>query len=87
METQIRDEVNRRLMAAGVTLIDPATAYIAPSVEIGRDTIVGPNVQILGRSRIGAGVVIEGTAWLSDVTVGDRCHLKICVRAEDCRHR
>jgi bifunctional UDP-N-acetylglucosamine pyrophosphorylase / glucosamine-1-phosphate N-acetyltransferase len=84
METQIRDEVNRGLMAAGVTLIDPATAYIAPSVEIGRDTIIGPNVQLLGRTRIGANVVIEGTAWLSDVTIGDRCHLKICVRAEDC---
>jgi bifunctional UDP-N-acetylglucosamine pyrophosphorylase/glucosamine-1-phosphate N-acetyltransferase len=84
METQIREEVNGRLMAAGVTLIDPATAYIAPEVEIGRDTIIGPNVQILGRTRIGAGVVIEGTAWLRDVTIGDRCHLKICVRAEDC---
>ena len=42
METQIRDEINRRLMAAGVTLIDPATAYIAPEVEIGRDTIHRP---------------------------------------------
>lgn len=84
METQIRDEVNRRLMAAGVTFIDPATAYIAPSVEIGRDTIIGPNVQLLGRTRVGTNVVIEGTAWLNDVTVGDRCHLKICVRAEDC---
>ena len=84
METQIREEVNRRLMAAGVTLIDPASAYIAPEVEIGRDTIIGPNVQILGRTRIGAGVVIDGTAWLRDVTLGDRCHVKICVRAEDC---
>lgn len=84
METQVRDEMNRRLMAAGVTLIDPATAYIAPDIEIGRDTIIGPNVQILGNTRIGAGVVIEGTAWLRNVTIGDRCHLKICVRAEDC---
>jgi bifunctional UDP-N-acetylglucosamine pyrophosphorylase/glucosamine-1-phosphate N-acetyltransferase len=84
METQIREEVNRRLMAAGVTLIDPATASIAPEVEIGRDTIVGPNVQIYGHTRIGENVVIEGTAWLSDVTIGDRCHLKICVRAEGC---
>jgi len=84
METQIREEVNRRLMASGVTLIDPATAYIAPGVEIGRDTIIGPNVQILVQSRIGAGVVIEGSAWLNHVTIGDRCHLKICVRAEEC---
>lgn len=85
MEAQIRQAVNRKLMAAGVTLVDPATAYIGEQVEIGPDSVIGPSVQILGRSRIGTGVVIEGTAWLCDVTIGDRCHLKIGVRAEDCR--
>ena len=85
MEAQIRSEINRRLMESGVTLVDPATAYIGELVEIGADTVIGPNVQILGRSRIGSGVRIDGTAWLSDVTVGDRSHLKLGVRAEDCR--
>lgn len=84
MEESIRQNINRRLMAAGVTLIDPATAYIAPEAEIGRDAVIGPNVRILGRSRIGAGVVIEGTAWLDGVVVGERSRLKICVRAENC---
>ena len=84
METQIREEINRRLMAAGVTLIDPATAYIGPEVVIAPDTTIGPNVQIMGKSRIGGGVLIEGTAWLRDVVVGDRCHLKLGVRAEAC---
>jgi bifunctional UDP-N-acetylglucosamine pyrophosphorylase/glucosamine-1-phosphate N-acetyltransferase len=84
METQIRAQTNRRLMAAGVTLIDPATAYIGAEVEIGSDTTLGPNVQISGKSRVGAGVVIEGTAWLRDVVIGDRCHLKLGVRAENC---
>jgi bifunctional UDP-N-acetylglucosamine pyrophosphorylase/glucosamine-1-phosphate N-acetyltransferase len=72
-------------MASGVTLIYPATAYIGEQVEIGMDTIIGPNVQILGRSRIGSGVRIDGTAWLSDVVIGDRSHLKIGIRAEQCR--
>jgi bifunctional UDP-N-acetylglucosamine pyrophosphorylase / glucosamine-1-phosphate N-acetyltransferase len=84
MEAEIRNATNRKLMAAGVTFIDPATAYIAADVEIGADTVIGPNVQILGASKIGRGVRIEGTAWLSNVTVGDRCHLKLGVRAEDC---
>jgi bifunctional UDP-N-acetylglucosamine pyrophosphorylase / glucosamine-1-phosphate N-acetyltransferase len=84
MEADIRRGVNQKLMAGGVTLIDPATAYVSEQAEIGPDTILGPNVQILGRCRIGRGVHIEGTAWLSDVTVGDRSHLKIGVRAEDC---
>ncbi len=84
MEARIRETVNQRLMAASVTLVDPATAYISEQAEIGPDTTIGPNVQILGRCRIGRGVRIEGTAWLSNVTVGDRSHLKLGVRAEDC---
>jgi bifunctional UDP-N-acetylglucosamine pyrophosphorylase/glucosamine-1-phosphate N-acetyltransferase len=84
MEAQLREQVNRRLMKTGVTLLDPATAYISPEVEIGNDTTIGPNVQIMGKSRIGAGVLIEGTAWLREVTIGDRSHLKLGVRAEQC---
>lgn len=84
MEARIRENVNRTLMESGVTLVDPATAYISEQAEIGRDTVIGPNVQILGKCKIGRAVRIEGTAWLSNVTIGDRCHLKICVRAEDC---
>jgi bifunctional UDP-N-acetylglucosamine pyrophosphorylase / glucosamine-1-phosphate N-acetyltransferase len=84
MEGLLREQVNHRLMQAGVTLLDPATAYIGPEVEIGHDTTIGPNVQIMGQSRIGKGVLIEGTAWLRDVTIGDRSHLKLGVRAEQC---
>ncbi len=84
VDAEIRMEINRRLMASGVTLVDPATAYIGAEVEIGTDTIIGPNVQIFGRSRIGSGVRIDGTAWLNDVIIGDRSHLKIGIRAEKC---
>lgn len=84
MEARIREAVNRKLMASGVTIVDPATAYISEQADIGPDTTIGPNVQILGRCRIGRGVRIEGTAWLSNVTVGDHSHLKLGVRAEDC---
>jgi bifunctional UDP-N-acetylglucosamine pyrophosphorylase / glucosamine-1-phosphate N-acetyltransferase len=85
MEAEIRAAVNRRLMEAGVTFVDPSTAYIGEQVEIGRDSVIGPNVQILGRCRIGFGVRIEGTAYLRDVEIGDESYLKIGVRAEECR--
>jgi bifunctional UDP-N-acetylglucosamine pyrophosphorylase/glucosamine-1-phosphate N-acetyltransferase len=84
METQIREQVNRKLMAAGVTIVDPATAYISDQAKIAADCVIGPNVQILGNCRIAEGVVIDGTAWLKDVEIGPRCHLKIGVRAEQC---
>ncbi|MGC1679510.1 MAG: bifunctional UDP-N-acetylglucosamine diphosphorylase/glucosamine-1-phosphate N-acetyltransferase GlmU, partial [Candidatus Binataceae bacterium] len=85
METILRDQVNRRLMAAGVTFVDPASAYISDQSEIADDVIIGPNVQILGRCRVGAQTRIEGTAWLKDVEIGERCHIKLGVRAEECR--
>jgi bifunctional UDP-N-acetylglucosamine pyrophosphorylase/glucosamine-1-phosphate N-acetyltransferase len=84
MEREIRERINGALMARGVTLVDPVTAYIGEQVEIGADTIIGPNVQIIGRSKLGAGVRIEGTAYLNDVTIGDGCHIKLGVRAEEC---
>ena len=85
VEEMLRHTVNLRLMDSGVTLIDPATAYIGEDVEIGPDTVVGPSVQIFGQSKIGARVRIEGCAWLRDVIIGDDCHLKLGVRAEQCR--
>ncbi len=84
MEAEIRAAVNRKLMASGVTLVDPATAYISEQAEIAPDCVIGPNVQILGTCKLGEGVRIDGTAWLSNVTIGPRCHLKLGVRAEDC---
>jgi bifunctional UDP-N-acetylglucosamine pyrophosphorylase/glucosamine-1-phosphate N-acetyltransferase len=84
MEAEIRAAVNRKLMASGVTLVDPPTAYISEQAEVAADCVIGPNVQILGACKLGEGVRIDGTAWLSNVTVGPRCHLKLGVRAEDC---
>ena len=84
MEARLREDINRKHMGTGVTFIDPAAAYISEQSEIGPDTTIGPNVQILGKCKIGSGVTIEGTAWLKNVTIGDRCHIKIGVRAEDC---
>lgn len=60
---------NRQLMVDGVTILDPATTYIAPEVSIGADTVVHPQVQILGRSRVGEGAVISSCSVLTDCTV------------------
>jgi bifunctional UDP-N-acetylglucosamine pyrophosphorylase/glucosamine-1-phosphate N-acetyltransferase len=59
-------------MAAGVTLIDPATAYIDAEVEIGADTVVHPFVVIEGSTRIGAACEIHSGARIVNSTIGDR---------------
>ncbi len=79
MEKQIRDEINAGWMDAGVTLLDPNTAYIEPEVRIGADTVIGPNVQLRGRTALGARCRVDGSALITDSLIGDNVHLKFGV--------
>lgn len=73
---QLGAELNRRIVAshqlAGVTVIDPATTWIDVDVAIGRDTVIHPGTQLLGRTQIGGHCVIGPDTTLTDVTVGER---------------
>ena len=62
---------NDALMASGVTLIDPATAFIGPDVTIGADTILYPNVILEGRTVIGSNCVIHAGVRVTDATIED----------------
>lgn len=69
---------NDELMAAGVTLVDPATAYIGPDVTIGPDTIIHPNVQLEGTTRVGSRCEIQSGVRIVDSTVGDEVFVNNC---------
>jgi len=62
---------NEELMAAGVSIVDPNTAWIGPDVTIGPDTILHPNVYLEGRTRIGAGCEIHAGVRIVDSTLED----------------
>src|SRR6188768_2858057 len=68
----VRQKKNEELMAAGVTLVDPAATYIDPDVEIGRDTIVHPGVTIEGSTKIGSACEIQANVRITDSEIGDR---------------
>jgi bifunctional UDP-N-acetylglucosamine pyrophosphorylase/glucosamine-1-phosphate N-acetyltransferase len=68
----VRDEKTAELMACGVTIEDPATAYIDRGVSIGADTIVHPGVSLEGRTMIGAGCEIHSGVRIVDSEIGDR---------------
>ena len=78
-EKDLRDEINARWMAAGVTLEDSATAYIGPDVVIGRDTVIGPNVIVRGTTRVGEDCRLDGSARITDCSIADRVHIKFGV--------
>jgi bifunctional UDP-N-acetylglucosamine pyrophosphorylase/glucosamine-1-phosphate N-acetyltransferase len=68
----VRQTKNEELMAAGVTLVDPATTYIEPDVEVGRDTVIHPGVTIEGSTKIGAACEIRGNVRITDSEIGDQ---------------
>ena len=62
-----------RLLEAGVRIIDPATTYVEPGVEIGAGTEIRPNTTIGGSSVIGARCTIGPNAVITDSRIGDDC--------------
>jgi bifunctional UDP-N-acetylglucosamine pyrophosphorylase/glucosamine-1-phosphate N-acetyltransferase len=79
----VRQMKNEELMAAGVTLIDPATTYIQPDVVIGRDTVIHTNVYLEGRTVIGEACEIHAGTRIVDSTVGSRVTVRnYCVMTE-----
>jgi bifunctional UDP-N-acetylglucosamine pyrophosphorylase/glucosamine-1-phosphate N-acetyltransferase len=72
----MRHRINTELMRAGVTLVDPAAAYIEASVRIGEDTVVHPGVHLRGATVIGRDCLIEPGAMLTDSVLADRVHIK-----------
>jgi bifunctional UDP-N-acetylglucosamine pyrophosphorylase/glucosamine-1-phosphate N-acetyltransferase len=71
----MRERKNAQLMADGVTLEDPATAFIDDTVQIGADTVIHPNVYLEGRTVVGVGCVVHSGVRVVDATIGDRTHL------------
>ena len=49
----LKDRVLEKLMADGVTIVDPDTTYVSPETEIEADTEIFPCTYIEGRNKIG----------------------------------
>jgi bifunctional UDP-N-acetylglucosamine pyrophosphorylase/glucosamine-1-phosphate N-acetyltransferase len=76
-ENLVRRNAIRRLMTeSGVTFIDPSHAYVSPDAQIGRDSIIYPNVTIEGTSVIGEGCVIRSGARITNSRLGDEVVVK-----------
>jgi bifunctional UDP-N-acetylglucosamine pyrophosphorylase/glucosamine-1-phosphate N-acetyltransferase len=67
------------LMMEGVTIIDPATTYIEPQVEIGPDTIIYPGTFLQGETKIGVGCQIGPYSQLRDSQIGDASQVRFSV--------
>ena len=68
-----RDRINEQLMAAGVTFIDPAQAWIGPDCTIGRDTIVWPQTHLIGTCHVGQNCQLGPNTRLTNTSAGNDC--------------
>lgn len=74
-----RRRINEAWMRAGVTMRDPATAYVDAGVELEADVTLLPDVVIEGASRVGAGSVVGPAVRLVDARIGRDVTLSYCV--------
>jgi bifunctional UDP-N-acetylglucosamine pyrophosphorylase/glucosamine-1-phosphate N-acetyltransferase len=74
-ERLMKQRINREHMKNGVTIIDPLTTYIAPTVQIASDVVIEPGTKILGHSVIGTDSVIGPNSEVIDSHIGE--HSKV----------
>ena len=74
-EQVMRRRILDRWMLEGVTIVDPLTAYIDASVELGSDTVIQPNTAIKGSSRVGKRCELGPNSTVLDSVIGDDCRV------------
>lgn len=67
----MRKCINNKLMLEGVSMEDPESTYISPTVKIGKDTIILPNTTLIGDCDLGTANEIGPNVVLENVKAGN----------------
>ena len=70
-ERILRQRKNEELMAAGVSIIDPATTFVDSDVEVGRDTILYPMTYLESGTVIGENCEIGPSVRIQNTKIGN----------------
>ncbi len=65
-----RRTISKMMLDYGVSFIDPKNTYISEQANIGRDTVIYPNVIIEGETLIGDGCVIRSGTRVTNSHIG-----------------
>jgi len=66
-----RERKVQELMLAGVTVEQPGTVIVDPDVRVGRDSVIGPFVQLLGSTEIGEDCSVGACSVVRDTKLAD----------------
>ncbi|MFN3336845.1 MAG: DapH/DapD/GlmU-related protein, partial [Thermomicrobium sp.] len=72
-EALLRERIVQAYQRAGVTIVDPASTWIEPGVEIEADVRIEPFTILRGRTRIASGSCIGPQAFVRDSVIGPDC--------------
>ncbi len=77
LNQMVQADRREALMRSGVSLIDPSTVFInGPTLDIGSDTVIEPQVTLNSPVIIGHNVTIGFGSHLTDVNIGDNTVIK-----------
>lgn len=65
-----RRTISRMMLDYGVSFIDPKNTYVSESANIGRDTVIYPNVAIEGGTVIGDGCTVRAGTRITNSRIG-----------------
>jgi bifunctional UDP-N-acetylglucosamine pyrophosphorylase/glucosamine-1-phosphate N-acetyltransferase len=71
-QVELRLRINERHMRAGVTIVDPASAWIDAGVTIAEDVVVEPGVILSGATEVARDARIRTGSQVVDSTIGER---------------
>jgi bifunctional UDP-N-acetylglucosamine pyrophosphorylase/glucosamine-1-phosphate N-acetyltransferase len=66
----MRGRINDRCMRAGVTIVDPSTTWIEPTVQLEPDAVILPWTMLEGTTMVAAGAQVGPGSHLIDTVVG-----------------
>jgi bifunctional UDP-N-acetylglucosamine pyrophosphorylase / glucosamine-1-phosphate N-acetyltransferase len=66
----LRARVNKEHMLAGVTIVDPATTWIEPDVQLEADSTIHPFTVLRGKTRVAAGAQVGPNVVAVDAEIG-----------------
>jgi bifunctional UDP-N-acetylglucosamine pyrophosphorylase/glucosamine-1-phosphate N-acetyltransferase len=75
----LRKRTNETLMAAGVSIVDPAQTYIDPTVKVGPDTVIHPPTFLIGNTVIGKNCEIGPGARITNSRIDDGARVTFSV--------
>ncbi len=81
----LQQKRNVEVMEKGVTMYSSGTTTVSPFSDVGNDTLLMQNVQILGESVIGESCVIESGAIINDSTIGSNVRIGANSVIQNCR--